>query len=282
MKNCRSRRNRRGTGSSIERKARIRLRTPGRSISAEHASGNAPASDEDPVVFHELSANSNESCATVAEPEIPTNLKLFAAEPETKKDRGAFGAMARNILAQLPGEEAAALFFTSPIDGEGKTEMILPLAEALIEESGRRTILVDANLPRPDLTREWNFTSRNGIFDVLAGNADWWDAVQETGIPKLSILLNNGLPQKAIVAQPLAFSELLENLKREYRLVLIDAASLAHDESIPMLRHCQGVYLVVRLGHSNRRVVREARQVVDRAGGNLLGCIAVGGVPTPA
>ena len=104
--------------------------------------------------------------------------------------------MARKILAQLPGEESAALFFTSPTDGEGKTETILPLAEALIEESGRRTILVDANLHRPDLTREWQFSSRRGIFDVLVGEADWWEAVQETGLPKLSIMLNNGLPRQ--------------------------------------------------------------------------------------
>jgi Mrp family chromosome partitioning ATPase len=68
----------------------------------------------------------------------------------------------------------------------------------------------------------------------------------------------------------------LEKLKREYELVLIDGASLAQAESIPMIRHCQGVYLVVRLGHSSRRMVSEARQVIDQAGGKLFGCIAVG------
>jgi Mrp family chromosome partitioning ATPase len=204
-------------------------------------------------------------------------------KPGTGKDPGAFLSMARNILAQLPGEESAALFFTSPTDGEGKTETILPLAEALIEESGRRTILVDANLHCPDLTREWQFSSRRGIFDVLVGEADWWEAVQETGLPKLSIMLNNGLPRKnAIVSQPLAFSELLEKLKGEYRLVLIDAASLSHAESIPMLRHCKGVFLVVRLGHASRRVVRDAGRVIAKAGGKLLGCIAVGDVLEPA
>jgi Mrp family chromosome partitioning ATPase len=225
-------------------------------------------------------ASSNDACepSTVAdrlESVRDSNASVIASD--SRKVAAAFGAMARNIFAQLPAEGSVVLFFTSPIDGEGKTETILPLAEALIEASGWRTILVDANLHRPDLTKEWRFSTRKGIFDVLIGEADWWDAVQETGLPKLSILLNNGLPQEnAIVAQPLAFSELLENLKREYRLVLVDAASLARDESIPMIRYCQGVYLVVRLGHSTRRTVREARQVIAQAGGNLLGCIAVG------
>jgi Mrp family chromosome partitioning ATPase len=206
-----------------------------------------------------------------------------ATAPDSGKVATAFAAMARNILSQLPAEGSAALLFTSPTEGEGKTETILPLAEALIAESGRRTVLVDANLRHPALTNEWRVTSRKGIFDVLTGEADWWDAVQETGLPKLSILWNNGLPQEnAIVAQPLAFSEMLENLKREYRLVLVDAASLSRDESIPMVRCCQGVYLVVRLGHSTRRTVRESRKVIAEAGGKLLGCIAVGGLAEAA
>ncbi len=93
----------------------------------------------------------------------------------------------------------------------------------------------------------------------------------------MSILWNNGFPREnAIVVQPLAFSELLENLRREYGLVLVDAASLSREESIPMVRYCEGVYLVVRLGHSTRRTVRESRKVIAEAGGNLLGCIAVG------
>jgi Mrp family chromosome partitioning ATPase len=235
------------------------------------------------LVEEPVSVISQEDSVAIEAPAGVQSETLVVEKPEPKKDQGEYGLMARNILAQLPSEGSAALFFTSPIDGEGKTELILPLAEALIEESGWRTILVDANLHRPDLTQEWQFTSRKGIFDVLTGEADWWDAVQETGLPKLSILLNNGLPQSnAIVSQPLAFSELLTNLKREYRLVLIDAASLTHDESIPMMRHCQGVYLVVRLGHSSRRTVWEASQVVVQAGGNLLGCIAVGDVLAPA
>jgi Mrp family chromosome partitioning ATPase len=202
-------------------------------------------------------------------------------KPAIKEAQGVFGAMARNILAQLPEKNSSAILLTSPTDGEGKTETILPLAEAIVEASGRKTILVDANLHHPDLTQEWQITPRRGIFEVLAGEADWWEAVQETGLPNLSILANTGLRQNAVVARPLAFSELLETLKREYQLVLIDAASLAHVESVPMIRYCQGVYLIVRLGVSSRRVVKEASQIVVQAGGNLLGCIAVGDVLSP-
>jgi hypothetical protein len=92
-----------------------------------------------------------------------------------------FAAMAANIQAQLPAVGSTSLFLTSPLDGVGKSELIVPLAEALVACTGRRTIMVDGNLHSPSLTREWRFSSRRGLYEVLIGEADWWEAVQETG-----------------------------------------------------------------------------------------------------
>ena len=43
-----------------------------------------------------------------------------------------------------------------------------------------------------------------------------------------------------------------------------------------MLRHCDGVCLVVRLGHTPRRAVKEAARVISICGGQFLGCVVVG------
>ncbi len=61
-----------------------------------------------------------------------------------------------------------------------------------------------------------------------------------------------------------------------WSLVLLDMASLTHAEVAPLARHCDGVYLVVRLGHTARRAVTEAASVIRGAGGRLLGCAVVG------
>ncbi len=42
-----------------------------------------------------------------------------------------------------------------------------------------------------------------------------------------------------------------------------------------MLRRCDGVYLVVRLGHTARRAVADAVRVIAHSGGRLLGCVVV-------
>jgi hypothetical protein len=69
----------------------------------------------------------------------------------------------------------------------------------------------------------------------------------------------------------------LEKLKKQYQLVLIDAPSLAESRTAAMIPHCDGVYLVIRLGYTTPYDVREALRVIKQSGGRLLGSIAVGG-----
>ena len=67
----------------------------------------------------------------------------------------------------------------------------------------------------------------------------------------------------------------IEHLREGWPLVLVDMPSLEHVESAAMMRRCDGVYLVVRLGHTARRAVAEAARVIERSGGRLLGCVVV-------
>jgi len=68
----------------------------------------------------------------------------------------------------------------------------------------------------------------------------------------------------------------IEELREGWSLVLLDMASLAHAEVAPLLGHCDGTYLVVRLGYTPRRAVTEAARVIRTVGGRLLGCVAWG------
>jgi hypothetical protein len=68
----------------------------------------------------------------------------------------------------------------------------------------------------------------------------------------------------------------LEKLIKRYQLVLIDAPSLADIHTAAMIPHCDGVYLVIRLGYTTPYGVREALRVIRQSGGRLLGSIAVG------
>ena len=67
----------------------------------------------------------------------------------------------------------------------------------------------------------------------------------------------------------------VDRWRADWPLVLLDAASLQHTDSWPMLERCDGVYLVVCIGYTKRRALRQAVSAFRSRGIALLGCVAM-------
>ncbi|MBN2580786.1 MAG: CpsD/CapB family tyrosine-protein kinase [Pirellulales bacterium] len=213
--------------------------------------------------------------APVSPPPLPPQ-----PSPAEKSPQGeVFSEIARSLCGQLPTGQATALFFTSPQDGEGKTETLWGLVHALAAQGTGRTLVVDANFRRPTFSRRWAQVRRgHGLGEVLWAMADWDEAVQSGIVRGVDLLPNFGLPRNLDrSAEPLGFDDLLQAVRKEYSLVLIDAASLAHAETAVLAATCEGVYLVVRFGYTTRPAVRTAVDALTRSGSRLWGCIGVEG-----
>jgi Mrp family chromosome partitioning ATPase len=57
---------------------------------------------------------------------------------------------------------------------------------------------------------------------------------------------------------------------------LLDSPSLSYPLVASMGECCDGVCLVVRPGHTARRAIRKAANLIAAAGGQFLGCIVIG------
>ena len=74
-----------------------------------------------------------------------------------------------------------------------------------------------------------------------------------------------------------ADADWIAGMRASWPLTILDMASLAHRETAPLLRYCDGVCLVVRLGYTPRRAVQQAARIISLWGGHFLGCVVVGG-----
>jgi hypothetical protein len=88
--------------------------------------------------------------------------------------------------------------------------------------------------------------------------------------------IESWLQNKNLPCNSKGWGNLFEQLKKEFQLALIDAPSLSDARTAPILAQCDGVYLVINLGHTTSYEVSEAVRVIRQAGGRLLGSIAVG------
>ena len=189
----------------------------------------------------------------------------------------AYLELAETVTSQLANREAAILF-TSPGDGEGKTSTVLGLAEVLARQNLGEVLAVDGNLRRPGLAGWVDIEADRGLAEVLSGEANWLDVIRTTGINNLSILPSREDPSvDACPVDNAKLADLLSELRREFRLVLFDGASLRYPEVAEMSRHFDQIYLVIELNRTSRSEAKQAVSIIDDCKGRLLGCVLTNG-----
>ena len=81
----------------------------------------------------------------------------------------------------------------SSVPGEGKTSTASNTALAL-QTAGQRTLLVDADLRRPQLAKLFGLEGSVGLTSVLLGRIELKEAVQDHHPSGLSVLTSGTLP----------------------------------------------------------------------------------------
>jgi Mrp family chromosome partitioning ATPase len=180
--------------------------------------------------------------------------------PDTE-EADAYAIAADRIADKLSKNLPEVLAFTSPCDGDGKTSVLLGIAPELAKVTGRNILVVDANFHKPDLVARLTLpANRMTIGSPL---------IFPTNHHGLNVLLPSSQWQGLDFAW-------LERFRENWPLVLVDLPSLEHAEATALLRHCSGVYMTVRLGHTPRHAISEAARLIPNHGGRLLGCLVIG------
>lgn len=196
-------------------------------------------------------------------------------DPTTESVRG-LRTRLQFALKEAPGN-VVALTGTSP--GVGTSFVALNLAWVLAE-SGRRVLLVDANLRGGWLHRCFQDARPHGLSEVLRGTVPLEQAVLADVGPRLSFLGAGALPPDPaeLLSQP-GFAALVADLSARYELVLFDTPSiLAVTDAALVGRHASVGLAVVRAGAHPLREVASARHQLEQNGVPVRG-VVLNGVP---
>jgi len=163
---------------------------------------------------------------------------------------------------------------TSPSVGDGKTTLAANLAVSLAQ-SGKRVVLVDADLRRPRLHEIFGLSPEIGLTSAIVGEAEPEDVVQPTPIAGLWVLPCGPLPPSPADILVLArFKELLDYLRDHYDWVLVDSSALltVTDPSVVAGR-VDGVLLSLRIAKDNRPRADRAKEILDTLATPVLGVV---------
>ena len=164
--------------------------------------------------------------------------------------------------AKVP-EFADRIVVTSAVPGEGKTFTAINLALSLAREPDFEVVLLDADIPKSDVTRTFGLQSYPGLMDILADESRRTsDVILRTDVPNLFLVpAGQRNPLAAELFGGRRMSQVLEDLgaNSKQRLLVFDSSPLLATPEARVLASQMGqVVVVVGAGHTRRYELKSA------------------------
>ncbi len=164
---------------------------------------------------------------------------------------------------------------TSCTRGEGVSTVAERLAAHAAGSLALPILLIDVTNSLASTGRTSGRNAALGLSDLLAGEADPPDCIQQSSIDHLFILGGgkNGISAGANFA-PARVAELLESLREEFEFIVLDLPTIS-DVSIclSLASALDGVLLVVEAERVRSPIVERCKRQLDEASACLLGVV---------
>jgi capsular exopolysaccharide synthesis family protein len=186
----------------------------------------------------------------------------------------AFRQLRTNLRFVDAASPIRSLAVTSAIEEEGKSTTAVNLAISFAQ-SGRRTLLIDADLRKPQLARYLDLEPAAGLTSVLIGEAALAEVVQDWGPSGLQVLTSGPLPPNPTeLLGSGAMEKLLDEARARYDLVVIDTPPvLPVADATVTAAEVDGVLLLVRHGKTHIDKVMRAVTSLEAVDARILGTV---------
>jgi receptor protein-tyrosine kinase len=131
------------------------------------------------------------------------------------------------LLRRESPDRADIVALLSPCAGEGRSQLAAELGIAFAQ-TGRPTLLVDADLRRPQQHLLFGTDNRQGLSQAIESGADpYLHTVR--GLPRMSVLTSGAVPSNPLeLLSSRSFASMIEDWRDNFEFVVIDTAPVMH------------------------------------------------------
>lgn len=180
-----------------------------------------------------------------------------------------------SLLFSYGGKPPRTVMVTSSAQGEGKTTVVLALAQ-MSGLVGRKAIVIEADLRAPSIAEAFNWKVEHDIVSTLLGTSELDEAIRRDPTDNFDVL-PCGARQMANTADALSsdqFRALIDKLKSRYDLVLIDTPPvLAVADAGAIGRLADASLYVLRANHTRRPAARRGLAGLAEVGVKISGIV---------
>lgn len=211
--------------------------------------------------------------AVAFDPTVINEPLLTSLEPQHPRVE-AFRVLRTNLQFVDVDSDSRVVVVTSSVPGEGKSSTTANLA-IILAQTGMRVAVVEGDLRRPTIGKYLGVPQDIGVTTVLIGRTELSSALQQAITPGLEVLASGRRPPNpAELIQTRAMENLINNLRSQFDIVLIDAPPLLPVTDGALLAAiADGVVLVVRHGSTKHQEVRAAVDRLNAVNARLFGVV---------
>ncbi len=178
-----------------------------------------------------------------------------------------FRALRGRIDAMVtPDRPLRTIALASALPGEGKTTAAINLALVTALSVGRRVLLVDCDLRRPNVHRALGIRPEAGLAEVLSGDATLDQAIARAEGADLDVLPVRTRPSNPseLLGSP-GMAKLIVELASRYDRVILDTPpALGLPDAKAVADQCDGLVMVVRADSTPQEDVQTVLELLDR------------------
>lgn len=178
------------------------------------------------------------------------------------------------LFMKVENRAPTVILVTSAVPAEGKSTIATNLAAAIAMTSAK-TILVDADLRRGRIAKDFGLSKNVGVGDYLSGKAKLEECIQATTSDNLSVIATGEYPERPgeLLISP-SMDRLLGELRGQFEYVVVDSAPiLATDDTSGFAGKSDAVLFAVRAGHTQMDQVRSAVDRLLHRGAHMSGFV---------
>jgi capsular exopolysaccharide synthesis family protein len=165
------------------------------------------------------------------------------------------------------------ILITSAGVAAGKTTVATNLA-VVMAQSGKKVILVDADLRKPSISRTLGLPNSKGLSDVFLGNLDVYNATVNWDEGNIFVITSGELPPNpAELLSSKKMDQIIDSLERVADIVIIDGPPFLVTDAAVLSSKVDGVLVVVRHGQTRRQELAAAMKQLDRVDTRVLGVV---------
>lgn len=171
----------------------------------------------------------------------------------------------------MPEDGCNVVVLSGLIPAVGKSFVSVNLG-ALFAGMDKKVLLIDADLRKGRLHKEFGIRKDHGLSDILIGKIPVEKGIHSTSVPNLSLMVAGKAPASpAELLSSKKFAQLLDQMKPQFDVIIIDTPPvMLVTDAMLVCRHADQAVMVVEYNRHSIEAIREGINMLTKGSGEKV------------